>query len=187
MLFFYGMKTLVCYLEKHDIPGLSFKQVSAILTGTESEAGEGRIKDWVNLGGQIVPAFRLDVLRQNIREGKITSWEEIHARYEAMAALYDKDRARHARTILAETGHPLAESEAFKAALEKAVQISDWVRKQVSISREKDFHDPFRSLTYRNKAEMEQVAGKVKDNPFIRMAEENHRRFAKQVEELLRS
>jgi hypothetical protein len=196
MLFFYGMKTIVYYLEEQCKTGLTINQSMAGLAGTnpagtEPEAAEGRVKDWVNLGGQIVPAFRLDALRKDIREGKIMRWEEIHAEYEAMAAAYDTDRARHAWAVLAETApvgtaHPLAEPETFKTALEKAVQISDWVRKQVSISREKDFHDPFRNITYRNKAEMNQVAGKVKDNPFIHLAEENHRRFAERVEALLK-
>jgi len=206
MLFFYGMKTIICYLEKHGNAELSFEQALAILsktesagtelTGTDNEAPKGRVKDWVNLGGQIVPAFRLDALRHDIRTGNITSWEEIHAGYEAMAAAYDKDRARHAWAVLAETSlvqtgladtapvktvHPLADPKAFKTALKRAVQISDWVRKQINISREKDYHDPFRSITYRNKAEMEQVVGKAKDNPFIRLAEENHRHFEKQV------
>jgi len=201
MLFFYGMKTLIAYLEKQaaasekaKIDKTMFEKLTAEFS-TAQFAGTDkitlspfRVKDWVNLGGQIVPAFRLDALRKDIGEGKIKTWEDIHARYDAIAAAYDNDRACHAWAVLAygyqstEAAHPFAKATAFKAALERTVRISEWIKEQVRLSRAKDFHDPFRSITYRNKAEMEQVAGKLEDNPFIRLVEENHRRFAERVE-----
>jgi hypothetical protein len=207
MLFFYGMKTIINWLEKYGGAGLSIKQILdnnilAPLFKTEGAAAEGRIKDWVNMGGQIAPAFRVDALRRRIREGAVTSWEEIHAEYEAMAAAYDTDRARHAWEVLAtaqaatatetapttgpETSHPLARPDTFKAALKRAMQISDWIKQQVSSSREKDFLDSFRSITYRNKEEMEQVTGKIEDNPFIKLIEEKRLSFAKQAQALLK-
>jgi hypothetical protein len=186
MLFYYGIKTVAAFLEKSLAGGSTFEQTATLLAGSGTDSGTtDRVKDWVNLGGQIVPAFRLDSLRKDIRERKITSWEEIHAGYEAMAAAYDKDRACHAWAVLVETGCQRAKPDAFKLALEKAVQISGWIKEQVGKSREKDFADPFRSITYRNKEEMEQVAGNVKDNPFIKLAEENHRRFAESAEALM--
>jgi len=200
MLFFYGMKTLVDYLEKHSsVPfeKLTAEFSTAQFAGTDKiTLSPFRVKDWVNLGGQIVPAFRLDALRKDIGQGKIKTWVDLHARYDAIAAAYDNDRACHAWAVLAYgyqpvggesdggKAHPFAKAEAFKAALDRAVQISAWVKDQVKLSRAKDFHDPFRSITYRNKAEMEQVAGKLEDNPFIRLVEENHRRFAGKIEAL---
>jgi hypothetical protein len=198
MLFFYGIKTLMDYLEKNWGPGSSYEQAVAELDGG---AAENRVKDWINLGGQIVPAFRVDALRKEIREGNIKSWEAIHAGYDTMAAAYDMDRARHAWAVLAHgqsTAHGtsaglaetarkhacLAKPEDFKAALKKAVRISAWIKEQVYLSRAKDFLDPFRGITYRNKEEMEQVAGRAEDNPFVRLAEENHRRFTERADAL---
>jgi NDP-sugar pyrophosphorylase family protein len=186
MLTFYCMKTIVDYLAKNGGAECTIGQAIALLSKTEQ--AEGRIKDWVNLGGQIVPAFRVDALRQKIREGAITSWGEIHAEYEAMAAAYDADRLGHAwavwTTVLSESAMP--ESEAFKTALKKAIQISEWIKEHVKTSRTKDFEDPFRSITYRNKAEMDQVAGKIEDNPFIKIVEEKHLSFTKLAEAFLR-
>jgi len=194
MLFFYGMKTMVDYLEKQCAEGLSFEQ--AILQLSKSEGGNNttkdRIKAWINLGGQIVPAFRLDALRNDIREGNFKNWETIHARYDVMAADYEKDKVCHAWAVLAYVGgqsdvsgtHPMGKPGSFKAALEKTAQVSGWIRGQVYISRAKDFHDPFRSITYRNKTEMDNVMGKVEDNSFVRLAEKNHRRFAERIETL---
>lgn len=182
MLFFYGMKTMLNYLEKHN------------KTVPENDMVKPRIKEWVNLGGQIVPAFRLDTLRDGIREGKIKTWEAIHAEYDTMANVYDNDRACHAWAVLAyvsgtadhteSSTHPLGTPEAFKTALEKTLQISNWITEQVYISRAKDFNDPFRSITYRNKAEMDNVAGKIENNSFIELAKENNRRFTERAEHL---
>ena len=183
MLFFYGMKTIMDYLDKRYTVDFSLEQAEAELGGSQdgSDKTENRIKDWINLGGQIVPAFRLDALRKDIREGKIKSWKEIHSRYDAMAAAYDKDRACHAWAVLtfiyAKKDRPFEKPEDFKTALEKTVQIGGWMKEQVYLSRAKDFNDPFRSITYRNNAEMDQVVGKAEDNPFARIAEENNRRF----------
>ena len=185
MLFYYGMKTVVYYLKKQSEAGLSFAQAAAELNGTEYKK---RIKDWINLGGQIVPAFRIDALQKDIREGKIKSWEEIHACYNAMAASYDKDRACHAGSILTFLYKDIfTNPETFKTVLEKTVEISSWIKEQIYLNRSKDLNNPFRSITYRNKAEMEQVAGSTEDNSFIRQVEENHRSFTEQAEALRHS
>ncbi|MDR2313896.1 MAG: DUF4954 family protein [Spirochaetaceae bacterium] len=213
MLFYYGMKSLVEYLSggaaggaadgaaagaaDGDPEGIRFcADLAAALEAGDGEwkaaARDGRVKDWVNLGGQIVPAYRVDRLRKDIREGRLNSWEDIHRRYAAMAAAYGEDRARHAWSVLAlvcgKTGktHPLAEEGALNAALEKTVKIAGWVRDQVFASRAKDFHDPFRKITYRNQREMEQVIGRAEDNFFVRVAEEKYRDLTSRVEQIRR-
>jgi hypothetical protein len=196
MLFFYGMKTIISYLEKQSAGKNSFEETAAKLNETENGKNadkdrslfERRVKDWVNLGGQIAPAFRVDALRNNIRTGKIKTWEEIHAEYEAMSTAYDNDRVSHAWAVLSyvcgESNGALFTKDGFTAALEKTIQMSAWIKEQVYISKAKDYHDPFRSITYRNKAEMVAVVGKAENNSFIRLAEENHRNFVMQVEAL---
>jgi hypothetical protein len=186
MLFFYGMKTMMDFLEKQNALGLSFEQAVAELDMTESgNAAEGRIKDWVNMGGQIIPTFRLDVLRNDIRQGNIVSWEVIHASYDVMAAAYENDRARHAWAVLA---YVCGQSDRgnFEINLKNAMRISAWIRDQIRQSRAKDFDDPFRSITYRNQEEMDQVVGKAEDSAFIRLAEKKHSRFVKQAEMLMK-
>ena len=190
MLFFYGITTVLAYLE--DRPGMDLAAFAAKMhPGTESAGGKpGRVTDWVNLGGQIVPAFRVDDLRRDIRERKLNDWEAIHARYDEAAAAYEEDRIRHAWAVLAAGAgssgaaadpHPLAKSEAFCQALDEALRLSGWIKDQVFVSRAKDFRDPFRGITYRNSKEMEEVAGRAEDNSFIRLAEEKHRIFTERT------
>ncbi|MDR2210207.1 MAG: DUF4954 family protein [Spirochaetaceae bacterium] len=210
MLFYYGIKSLADYLEPDEkkarkVPGAetpggrirSITELAAALETGDSEwkAAEtgGRVKDWVNLGGQIAPAFRIDRLRKDIREGRLNSWEEIHGRYGEIAAAYAKDRARHAWAILAllygagdGTGkaHPLTDGGALQGALEKTIKTAGWIREQVFLSRAKDFHDPFRGITYRNQREMEQVVGRAENNSFVRITEEKYKRLTARLKQI---
>jgi hypothetical protein len=52
-----------------------------------------------------------------------------------------------------------------------------WITEQVYITRAKDFKDPFRVVTYRNREEMDKVVGTLEDNPFIRLVREEGERF----------
>jgi hypothetical protein len=185
MLRFYGMKTLLTRFEERaglDFPGLLAEIAAPDPAWDEAStsAKEGRVRDWVNLGGQIAPAFRVDALRREIREGRHTSWNSIHNSYSVMEAAFPMDRLRHSWSILrylwgeAEAGkaHPARDREAFKAEIRAALEIQKKVTEEVYRSRAKDFHDPFRGITYRNREEMEAVAGKAEQNSFVKLNRE---------------
>jgi hypothetical protein len=180
MLRFYGMKTLIARLAESDgpdFPGL-IAEITAPDPAWDKAAGGGRVRDWVNLGGQIAPAFRVDALRQDIREGRINSWSSIHDGYSGMAAAYPADRLRHSWSILRylwgeeEAGNPARDREAFKAEIRAALEIQKKMTEEVYRSRAKDFNDPFRGITYRNSEEMEEVVGKAEQNFFVKLTRE---------------
>ncbi|MDR2184844.1 MAG: DUF4954 family protein [Treponema sp.] len=185
MLRFYAMKTIIAYLEAR--PALNFSRLKEELApgGTAAERTGG----WVNLGGQIAPAFRVDALRRAIREGAIASWEAIHGAYRIMQEQYPGDKAAHAWSVLLwlRGGESPASSEtpeildlpSFQKELQRTLEIQRWVTEQVYVSRAKDFHDPFRAITYRNKEEMDQVAGKAEENFFIKYSREQLKEFEK--------
>jgi len=187
MLFYYAMKTLVNYLEEK--PDLSYNE---FINEMAAAGNKGRIKEWVNLGGQIVPAFRVDKLREQIRQGAIDTWDGIHASYDEMAVAYNLDRARHAWEIYRyfkgnvsgseSTDHPLMECTRFREELKNLIRIHQLIAEQVYNTRAKDYNDPFRAMTYRNSKEMDQVLGKVKDNSFVKLVNER----TKQAEESLK-
>jgi hypothetical protein len=52
--------------------------------------------------------------------------------------------------------------------LQEAEQTQTWMMSKIRKSREKDYQNPFRKMLYNNEAEMEQVMGKLQDNPFIK-------------------
>jgi hypothetical protein len=185
MLRFYAAKTLIAWLEAR--PAIGFSALTETLEAGEDRSpfGSGiRITDWVNLGGQIVPAFRVDALRSQIREGKIQTWEAIHRAYDEFDAAYPLDRARHAWGVLEYLSIKPADAAAFINELDYALETRRRIVGQVYRSRAKDFHDPFRGITYRNKQEMDQVAGKAEDNFFVTLARKNLAQFEKTVRAL---
>jgi hypothetical protein len=176
MLRFYAVKTLAAFFESE--PDLSFENFSVILGKASFDE---RTREWVNFGGQIVPAFRADALRARIREKNINTWDEIHSWYEQWFTEYPLDKAKHAWAVLG----PLSAS-GFKQALAAALVTRRRMTEQVYESRAKDFNDPFRKITYRNDAEMESIAGKVEDNVFVRQAKADGEIFERQVNTLLK-
>ncbi|MDR2073652.1 MAG: DUF4954 family protein [Spirochaetaceae bacterium] len=185
MLRFYAMKTITGYLEAR--PALNFSRL------TEKFAPGGataeRVDQWVNLGGQIAPAFRVDALRQAIREGTAATWETIHGAYRVMQEYYPEDKAAHAWSVLLwlrrgespEVPPEILDLHSFQEELRRVLKIQRWVTEQVYVSRAKDFYDPFRAITYRNKKEMEQVAGKAEENFFITYSREQLKHFEETV------
>jgi hypothetical protein len=179
MLRYYAVKTLIAYLEER--PELGF---SALLAELEPEGAAERVAEWVNMGGQIVPAFRVDALRAQIRDGKLQTWEAVHRVYDEFHAAYPLDRARHALGALQYLSLKPSDSGAFIAELDYALETRRRIACEVYRSRAKDFHDPFRSITYRNKREMDQVAGKIEDNFFVTLTKKDLARFEETVRAL---
>jgi hypothetical protein len=163
MLLCYATTTLGGYWEAR--PELGFQGFLADMKSPD------RVKEWVNLGGQIVPAFRVDALREEIRQGTCGGWPSIHRAYDEMAGAYPLDAARHAWAALNYL-RPCESPAAFRAELEEGLEIRRRITEAVYRSRAKDFHDPFRAITYRNQAEMEEVAGKPEDLSFVRLSRE---------------
>jgi hypothetical protein len=170
MLRYYAVKTLMAYLEGR--PDCSFDA----LAGTG-----GRVTEWVNLGGQIVPAFRVDGLRAQIREGKAESWDAIHRAYDDFWAAYPLDKARHAWGVFTYLQGGPVSTGAFMGELDRALETRRRIAEQVYRSRAKDFNDPFRGITYRNREEMDRVAGKAEDNFFVNLTRGELARFEERV------
>ena len=185
MMLYYSLKTLANYLDAK--PELSYKDFVS-----EMEAGpDKRISEWVNLGGQIVPAFRVDRLREQIRNREINSWDEIHAAYDEMAAAYPMDKARHAWVVYqllgrlsSSPGHPFEISGNLKKELETLSVINRMIGEQVYKSIAKDFEGPFKGITFRNKEEMEHVVGTAKDNSFVKIIRERTELFEETLKKL---
>jgi hypothetical protein len=198
MLHYYAVKTLAAWLAEK--PGLGFQDMVNTLEeeiaslGPEvSEQGHSPARpprEWVNMGGQLVPAFRVDRLRRDIGEGTIKSWDEIHQRYNAWHDRYPVDRLCHAWGVYCLLGTPEGaggkpDQGQFIRDLETIIETRQWITGQVYASRAKDFHDCFRRITYRNTGEMEQVIGKLEDNPFIIQTRREGRDFEETVRQLI--
>ncbi len=124
--------------------------------------------EWVNLGGQIMQKNDLDKLRTDIGSGKLKTWQDIHNRYDYLWAKYTVDKQKHAFAILCElSGTNNLTKAQWKSALNKAIDLQKYVCDQVYITRKKDYENPFRQATYRNKEEMTAAIGTIDENGFI--------------------
>jgi hypothetical protein len=184
MLRWYAAKTLAVFLDAEPAA-----LGGGALTEKCENAPEGRISAWVNMGGQIVPSFRVDELRRDISTGKYKTWDEIHAVYAHWRKLYPLDKARHAWAVLSwlyrtGNGGGAIDSELLKKEFEAARETSQWICGQIYETRAKDFANPFRKATFRNEAEMEKVLGAVHNEPFVCFSRSEAQSFEKLIARL---
>jgi hypothetical protein len=176
MLHYYAVKNLMNYLESN--PDGSLESMSKALAGR-------RESEWVNLGGQLIPAGDLDRLRKDIGSGKLNSWDAIHDRYQALWKVYPLQKQRHAFAVLCSilnAERPSAEE--WNGMLDRAAEIQEIICERVYSSRKKDYENPFRRATYRNEEEMIAAIGTVDDNSFIKQISDETRVFKEKVRRL---
>ena len=147
MLTYYAMSTLAGEDLNTPLPTIAPKKGS-------------REREWVNLGGQLVPQHEIDGLMADIEQGQIRSWDEIHARYDQWWVEYPTHCREHAYQILCElSGKRHLEEEDWRLYLQRYATLRQYVADQVRLTRQKDDSNPFRKMTYRNDAEMKAVLG----------------------------
>jgi hypothetical protein len=170
MLLWYAAKTIASFFDSR--PELDYGGLRKLLAAN----GSPRTSEWVNIGGQIAPSFRVDQLRREISADTHRNWDDIHQVYGLWYDEYPLDKARHAWAVLAFLG---GKDDAFflKQKLSESVEIRRWISDQIYQTRLKDYRDPFRKATFRNNAEMEKILGKPDENPFIRLAREKDRQY----------
>ncbi|MDR1836784.1 MAG: DUF4954 family protein [Treponema sp.] len=182
MLRYYAVKTLAAFFDSQ--PELDYADLCDLLAADAAGNPLPHVRDWVNTGGQIVPAFRVDELRKDIGEGKYKNWDEIHRVYDLWDEAYPLDKCRHAWAVLAlirETDRA-PDTAAFRKELSAALEIRRWIDRKIYESREKDYNNPFKKATFRNQAEMDQVIGKPEDNPFIHIIRKESGAFEEMIE-----
>jgi NDP-sugar pyrophosphorylase family protein len=123
---------------------------------------------WINLGGQLVMETDLDVIRHDICNGTLDTWDDIHHRYDELWARYSTDKLRHALKALClvmdtDTMSPDLWLQAL--ALEERIQRR--ISEQVYLSRKKDHDNPFRASTCRNIGEEQIIYGVPEENSFV--------------------
>ena len=163
MLLWYAAKNLLDWLGASSAPAEAASELDA------KERSAGRARPWENLGGQLVPASKLEALLDRVRSGGVKDWGALHALYAHLAEEYARDEAEHAWAVLRYLYGPGRGARELAAlALRDLADLSLRVEAQVLASRAKDHSNPFRKATFRNEAEMLAVVGRVEDNPFVR-------------------
>lgn len=160
MIMYYSVKNLCGYLENN--PGESLDDMCRHLTNL-------RQREWVNLGGQLVTGDELERLIDDICNGTLDSWDDIHNRYNEIWADYQVQKLLHSYQALRFIYRcDTLTKEIFNDALDKSEKLVNFVNEQVYISRKKDYDNEIRNSTFRNLEERDAVNGRLEDNSFVR-------------------
>ena len=162
MLLYYAVRNILNYLDEHE--GASIENLSAHMKGK-------RLRKWINLGGQTMPEEDVEQLRNDIKDGVLNSWNEIHQRYDELWRRYRMEKLRHAYfslMFLYKDETDVLSSEMWNECLDKAVKIQQFICDQVILSRKKDYDNPFRNATFRNEEEKIAVIGRLEDTSFVK-------------------
>ncbi len=173
MIRYYAIVQMAEFLEKH---------------GSKAFPKTLKLEAWENIGGQLVPKTKLERLIEKIKSGKINSWDALHNIYSKAGEEYALDKMKHGLAVLeiclGEKINGLKNIE-IKKLLEEAIVTRKWIAENVVKSREKDFTNPFRKMSYLNEAEMESVLGKLDENVFIKEHKIEMKRFQMRVKKIL--
>ena len=160
MLIHYAMSNLSDYLAAHPV-----ETFASVATSLRSR----RQKEWINLGGQLMMTTDFDHLRTDICEGRLTTWKQIHKRYNEIWRRYPMDKLRHAYlSLLFVARKDRLDASDWAWAIGEDERISRMVRERVCDSRAKDYTNSFRRITFRNDEEMRAAIGTIDDNTFVR-------------------
>ncbi|MBR1799099.1 MAG: HAD-IA family hydrolase [Bacteroidales bacterium] len=119
-----------------------------------------RVQRWVNIGGQLIAGKDLDAMLEDIENGVLDSWQDIHNRLDALWGDYPLAKVRHAYMVLCELlqRRSIDETE-WNGLLSEYRTIQQLVRDRITESRQKDANNEFRHTTYWDSAEMAAVLG----------------------------
>jgi hypothetical protein len=179
LIIYYGVTQLIDQLKQNNFSSFEELKNSISTKITRSK--------WINVGGQLIRIEDVEKIKQQIKSGKIQSWQQVHDVYKKLGAAYHADKLEHAYTSLLEILQITSKqftAEVFKSSLQNAVEIKEWMCKGIYESRAKDYTNPFRTMIYDTKKEMEKVMGKLDDNTFIQQQLRDLDVFKKQVKEL---
>lgn len=163
LVIYYGANHLLDLIREKSIT--SIEALRAALPA-KTQRGE-----WVNIGGQLIPAEEEKAMKEKIKSGKIKSWDDVHAFYQLQGEKYPLQKRNHALASLAEiTGIQLRkiDSHQLNTLLDGLVITKEWITKGIYDSRAKDYSNPFRKMVYESIGEMNEVVGKLEDNSFIK-------------------
>ncbi|MCF7975993.1 MAG: DUF4954 family protein [Phycisphaerae bacterium] len=174
MLLHYGVIHLMEFLQWHG--GGSLEAMVKALSG-------GATGDWANLGGQLMPVQEVQRLQDDICSSTLTSWSEVHDRYEALWKAYPLVKQQHAYATLCDVlGVETLDHAHWYYALDQSMVIQKSLCDRVQSSRQRDFENPFMQALFESPEEMRAVMGHLEDNAFIQEVRAQTEVYATQVQ-----
>ena len=181
LISYYGIVQIIEYTKANKFS--SFEELKKSIPSRISRA------EWMNIGGQLIPATEVGKLKHKIKNNKIKSWNEVHDFYRKEGDYYKKNKLIHAYTSLFEIENITSRqftAEYFKTLLQKSIVTKTWMAKGIFESRSKDYSNPFRKMIYETDEEMNAVVGKIEDNQFIQNQFKELETYKNEVKNILK-
>lgn len=146
-----------------------------------------------NIGGQLISKEKLTSFKKKITTNKIHSWQDVHDFYKSEGQIYESVKLQHAYTSYLEIeniSHKYFTEGKLLELLKAVIKTNTWVAQSILKSREKDYSNEFRKMTYDNKEQMDAVLGKIEDNDFIQqqfMELDENKKLVSRIEKALRN
>lgn len=178
MLIYYSLNNAVNYLK--DKPKLNGADLINLVSGS-------RIRQWINLGGQLVCGDDLDKLKEDICNGTLNSWKAIHERYDELWEAYPLEKLKHSYQsllFLLDDEDGVISHETWLKYLDKVCEIKQFICDQVYITRKKDFDNDYRNATFRNEDEKKAVLGEIDEVSFVKSMRNETKEFIALVNEI---
>ena len=147
-------------------------------------------KEWLNVGGQIIPKEKIDEMFEKIKFGKIVNWQQVHSFYDECQEHYVDYKAAYSLYILELLYSQFLKEftpHIFYDITQDVAAVSFNMLESSITSRDKDYTDFFRSITFRNKEEQSAVLGTLKDVSFLNELRESTDTFNTNLEKLFRT
>lgn len=179
LVIYYGMTQLLSFLEQN-----RFSSIAALVKALPAKPSR---QSWLNIGGQLMPEQAFRLLVRQIHNGKINSWDQVHAFYQLHSDAYEKEKTVHAYASMLEVlklSPSRLNKKVFGSLVQHALRTKEWMTKAIHDSRAKDYSNPFRLMVYETEKEMEKVIGRLRDNGFIRQQVEEMKSFEKHVRQV---
>lgn len=176
MIIYYSIRNIAAYLhENHD------KDFHSISEMFDCE----RKKVWFNLGGQLMSMDDLNQLIDDIKNGTINTWKEIHHRYTEIWKRYPMDKLRHSYMSLKHVLRLVTlTDEDWINVLNRSIEIQNYVLQQVYETRKKDYENIFRQVTFQSREEMIAAWGELDENSFIKQQRQETKEFIEKIQNL---
>lgn len=182
IVYYFGLELLQYFKENDDA---DFKKLKSLLkTETKRTLYE-------NVGGQLIKKSAIESCKKQIIKNEIKSWSQVHDFYREMGQDYAVDKMQHAYTSyleITEQSHKQFDVKVLSSLLKDILKTNSWVANSILKSREKDYTNPFRKMVYDDKAQMDEVLGKIEDNEFIQQQlkdlDENRKLVARVIKDL---
>jgi len=178
MIVYYGVSQIIEQIQNKKIT--NWEQLQKIISAKTKR------NDWVNVGGQLIPASVLTDFLKNIQGNKVKGWDDIHRFYLDNSKQYEQQKLAHATSSLVEVTAGKLDRKKFKQQLQDCVATKEWMVKNIYESRAKDYKNPFRQMVYNSRDEMNKVIGKFEENAFIAQQKEELQAFKKTIAQIIR-